>query len=117
MDCLGHHREHAAESETTLGLRQGRFSWSSTKMSDQHSRPKILERLADILVESFEVTREAIEPKASMKDDLGLDSIDAIDLAVGLEETEGVELSEDELRSIQLVGDVVDLVYDKLRSA
>jgi acyl carrier protein len=84
-------------------------------MAEQRTRPEILERLANILVESFEVERQAIEPAASLKDDLGLDSIDAIDLAVGLEETEGVELSEDELRGIRIVNDVVDLVYDKLQ--
>jgi acyl carrier protein len=84
-------------------------------MSQDQTRSEILERLADILTKSFELERSRILPDAHMKDDLGLDSIDAIDLAVGLEEAEGVELSEDELRSIRFVRDVVELVYGKLQ--
>jgi acyl carrier protein len=86
-------------------------------MTGNETRSEILDRLADILVKSFEIERAAVLTEALMKDDLGLDSIDAIDLAVGLEESEGVQLSEDELREIRRVGDVVELVYAKLHDA
>ena len=49
-------------------------------------------------------------------DDLDLDSIDAIDLAVKLEERVGLDLEEEQLRSLRLVQDVVDLVHTHLRA-
>jgi acyl carrier protein len=56
-----------------------------------------------------------VHPTAHLIDDLDLDSIDAIDLAVGLEKETGLEMNEKELRSIQIVQDVVDMVHRKLK--
>ena len=71
-------------------------------------------RISEILSESFEVAPGAIHPGAHLVDDLDLDSIDAIDLAVKLEEETGLEGSEKEIRKIAIVQDVVDLVLARL---
>ena len=71
-------------------------------------------RISEILSESFEVDPGAIHPGAHLVDDLDLDSIDAIDLAVKLEEETGLEVSEKEIRKIAIVQDVVDLVLARL---
>ena len=71
-------------------------------------------RISEILSESFEVDPGAIHPGAHLVDDLDLDSIDAIDLAVKLEEETGLEVSEKEIRKITIVQDVVDLVLARL---
>jgi acyl carrier protein len=73
--------------------------------------------VTEILIEYFEVAPEDVRPDAHVIDDLDLDSIDAIDLAVSLEEDTGLNLSDEELKGIRLVQDVVDLVHDKLQSA
>ena len=85
-------------------------------MGEQLTREQIFERLSAILVKSFEIDPSQIELSSHIIDDLDLDSLDAIDLAVGLEDETGLELSEDELREIRLVKDVVELVYDRLQS-
>lgn len=86
-------------------------------MTTDWTKERVLARVREMLVEYFEVAPEAVELTAHLIDDLDLDSIDAIDLAVGLEEDTGLKLSDDELKSIRLVQDVVDIVYAKLAGA
>jgi acyl carrier protein len=81
------------------------------------SRDSVLERVREILVESFELEPTAIQLDSRLVDDLDLDSIDAIDLAVELEQETGLRVEEQELRQIRLVGDIVDLVCSRLALA
>jgi acyl carrier protein len=78
------------------------------------SKQEILARVIELMVESFEIDPAEIVSTAHLFDDLDLDSIDAIDLVVGLEEEIGLQVTEDELRKIALVQDIVDLVHRKL---
>jgi len=80
-------------------------------------RDSVLERIREILAGSFELEPEAIQLESHLIDDLDLDSIDAIDLAVELEEETGLRLEEQELRQIRRVKDIVDLVCDRLAPA
>jgi acyl carrier protein len=86
-------------------------------MATQMTKEEILARVREILAESFELEPDAIRPDAHLIDDLDLDSIDAIDLAVSLEEETGLDVSEDELREIRRVQDVVELIHGRLQSA
>lgn len=78
------------------------------------SRESVLERVREILAESFELEPSTIRLDSHLIDDLDLDSIDAIDLAVELEHKTGFRVEQQELRKIRLVGDIVDLVYRRL---
>ena len=86
-------------------------------MSGHWTRERILERVSEILTDYFKVPAEDVRPTAHVIDDLDLDSIDAIDLAVSLEEDIGLSMSDDELRSIRLVQDLVDLFHAKMQEA
>jgi acyl carrier protein len=79
-----------------------------------HTKADVFARVVEVLVRSFELAPEQVRPDADLIDDLDLDSIDAIDLVVGLEEETGLDVSEDELKSIRVVQDVVNLVHTKL---
>ena len=81
------------------------------------TKEEIFGRVRTILVDAFELNPEDIAPNAHIIDDLDLDSIDAIDLAVDLEKETGLSLKEDELREVRLVQDVVDLIYNRLGEA
>jgi acyl carrier protein len=78
------------------------------------TKDDILAQVTDVLVRSFELEPGEVHPTAHLFDDLDLDSIDAIDLVVGLEESTGLKVAEDELVQIRVVQDVVDLVHRKL---
>jgi acyl carrier protein len=81
------------------------------------NKEEILDRVVEILSDSFELDRADVVPTAHLFEDLDLDSIDAIDLIVGLQEETGLKLTEDELRSIRIVQDVVDLLHRRLGAA
>lgn len=58
-----------------------------------------------ILVEEFEVDPAALEPTKPLAD-LGLDSLDGVDLVVALEKAFRVRIPEQEARSIRTLGDI-----------
>lgn len=77
----------------------------------------MFERLRTILKQEFGLADEQIVPGAQLADDLGLDSVDAVALAVRIEEETQLALAEEELRSLQTLAQVVDLLHARLASA
>ena len=65
-----------------------------------------------LLIELFEIDPEKITLEANLYQDLDIDSIDAIDLAVEFKKRTGRQLAPDELKKIRTVNDVVDVVCD-----
>ena len=70
--------------------------------------------IAELLVSQFEVPAEKVSAEAHLFDDLDLDSIDAIDFMVTLEDLSGLRVEEDELRRLLRFQDIVELVHGKL---
>ncbi|MGH8273248.1 MAG: acyl carrier protein [Gammaproteobacteria bacterium] len=66
----------------------------------------LTERLRAMLVERFELDPASITPDARLYEDLGLDSIDAVDLALSTEEFTGKEARVEEFKDARTVGDV-----------
>lgn len=80
------------------------------------SKEEILDQVTALLVQSFDLDPSAVHPTAHLIDDLDLDSIDAIDLAVKMQEVTGRRLEEDDLRRIRTVADIVDVLEGMLKS-
>ena len=55
---------------------------------------EVYERIVDTLVEDFQKDRDEIKPDTTLKDELGLDSLDRVDLVIALESAYNVEISE-----------------------
>jgi acyl carrier protein len=81
------------------------------------TKDQIFDRVRTILVNAFELDPGDISPTAHLIDELDLDSIDAIDLAVDLEKETGLSVKEDELRALRVVQDIVDLIHRRLDEA
>ena len=75
------------------------------------SREQLYETLSGHLVEMFEVPREKITPVARLYEDLDLDSIDAVDLVVKLQEISGKRIRPDAFKSVRTVDDVIECVH------
>ena len=72
-------------------------------MSDEELRQQVVETLAD----EFELDPGKMTPDATLYDDLGLDSLDAVDMVVALEKAFGMKLTDEEaLRSIRTMDDL-----------
>jgi acyl carrier protein len=79
------------------------------------SHDEIYERLKTYLEEMFEVPPEKISMDARLAEDLDLDSIDAVDLIVRLQELTSRKLNPEEFKSVRTVGDIVECVHELLR--
>jgi acyl carrier protein len=74
------------------------------------SNEELYDQIVDYLIAAFAVPREAISPDADLAKNLDLDSIDAVDLMVKLQELTGRKVSPDQFASVRTVQDVIDLV-------
>ena len=79
------------------------------------SHDEIYERLKTYLEEMFEVPPEKISMDARLAEDLDLDSIDAVDLIVKLQEFTSRKLNPEEFKSVRTIGDIVERVHELLR--
>lgn len=78
------------------------------------SRDEIYEKVSAYLVEMFEVPPEKITPEARLFEDLDLDSIDAIDLIVQLQNLTGRKIKAEEFKTVRTIQDVIDRVHGLL---
>ncbi len=76
----------------------------------EYTRDEIYNVLKDILVNDFEIKADRVTGDANLFDDLEFDSIDAVDLAVRLQEYTNKKISPDNFKEIRTVNDVVDAV-------
>jgi len=70
----------------------------------------VLDLLRATMHAEFGIESSKVEPAAHLIDDLDLDSIDLVDLAVSLEQERGIKLDEEELKSVRTVGDAVGAI-------
>lgn len=66
------------------------------------------EQVKEVMVETLNCEEEDIKPEALLEDDLGIDSLDAVELALALEELFGVKIPDEELSEMKTVKDIVD---------
>jgi len=78
------------------------------------SESEILSTLSSYLRELFEIPAERITLGARLLEDLDLDSIDAVDLVVKLQQYTGRRIEPGEFKSVQTVGDVVSKIHAQL---
>jgi acyl carrier protein len=75
---------------------------------------EILERIRAIFEENFAIAPERVTPEAHLFEELDLDSIDAVDLAIKLQEMTGRRIKPEEFKSVRTVADVVAAVESLL---
>ena len=74
------------------------------------SKAEIESQLQHYLVTMFEISPEKITRDARLFEDLDLDSIDAVDLIVKLQDLTGRKFKPEEFKSVRTVGDLIDHV-------
>jgi acyl carrier protein len=62
----------------------------------------------DLLAEMFELDKASLTAESNLYEDLDIDSIDAVDLAVKLKQLTGKRLQPEVFKTIRTIGDVVD---------
>ena len=64
------------------------------------------EKVRDIIVETLGCDAEAVTT-ASLADDLGADSLAAVELVMALEEAVGISIAEEDAANLKTVGDIM----------
>ncbi|HSI38099.1 MAG TPA: acyl carrier protein [Methylotenera sp.] len=77
---------------------------------------EILNKLKAIFNDTFEVDVQNITPNTHLFQDLDLDSIDAVDLAIKLQAMTGKRIKPEDFKTVRTVGDVVGTVRNLLAS-
>ena len=73
----------------------------------------MFEKVRDVLVEALNVEAETIKPESSLKDDLGIDSIAAVELSLELETEFDIRIEDEELAKLATVNDIITLIESK----
>jgi acyl carrier protein len=79
---------------------------------------EVIKRINELLIEEFELKPEQMNPEARFREDLELDSLDAVDMVVVLEQAFGFKIKKDEaFQSIRTLEDLYAFVLDKMNEA
>ena len=67
----------------------------------------MFEKVRDVIVGTLGCEAEAVTREATLTEDLGLDSIDAVELNIALEDALNVTIEDEALKEMKTVGDIV----------
>ena len=74
------------------------------------TKEEIIAAIKDVLVQEFECDPAALTPEVRLFEDLDLDSIDAVDLVVRLQNQTGLKVKAEDFKSIRTLGDVAAVI-------
>ena len=78
-------------------------------MDDQ----EVIDKINGVFEDTFEIDREKIHPDAHIFTDLGLDSLDIVDLVAALQKSFGVNIrNEEEVRNIRTLQDIYNFIIN-----
>ncbi|MCI8360372.1 MAG: acyl carrier protein [Clostridiales bacterium] len=70
----------------------------------------VFEKVKEILIQQLDVEEEKVTMESSITDDLGADSLDVVDMLMSLEDEFDVEIPDEEIENIKVVGDLVKYI-------
>ncbi len=70
----------------------------------------VFEKVQDIIVEELGVEKSTITLESHLNDDLGADSLDAVELIMAIEDAFEISVSDEVAQSLDTVGKIVDFV-------
>ena len=77
-------------------------------------RKEIEEKVREFLIDDLEVEEDKIAPEALLKDDLGIDSLDFVDIVVIVEKNFGFKIQPEEMGGVKTLKDVCDYIESKV---
>ena len=73
------------------------------------------ERVKNVIVEQLGVKDNEVVPEATFQEDLGADSLDAVELIMAIEEEFGIEIPDEDAEKAKAVQDIINYIDKKLK--
>lgn len=73
----------------------------------------MFDKVKNIIVEQLDVEESMVTADTDIRESLGADSLDLVDLAMTIEDEFEVEITDDDIEAIKTVGDLVDFLNSK----
>lgn len=73
---------------------------------------EVAERVAKIVSEQMNVTKEQVKPETSFVNDLGADSLDTVELVMQFEDEFSLNIPDEDAEKIQTVGDAIKYIEE-----
>ena len=80
-------------------------------MAKKYTKEEIFNKICEILTNEFEIDKSLLKSEANLFTDLDLDSVDAVDLAVRLQQYSDKRISPEEFKQIRTLNDIVEVIY------
>ena len=77
-------------------------------------RTEIEDKVRNFLIEELEIEPENIFPDAKLKDDMGIDSIDFVDIVVIVEKNFGFKIKAEEMAGVDTFSKFCDYIEKKI---
>jgi acyl carrier protein len=74
---------------------------------------EIKEKVENILVDEFEIEQEKLQPEALLKQDVGIDSLDFVDIVVAIEREFGFKPSTHDLKQVKTLGELYTFIQER----
>lgn len=78
------------------------------------NRQDIEEKVRQFLIDDLEIDEEKIYPEARLKDDVGIDSLDFVDIVVIVEKNFGFKIKPEEMNGVVTLNDFYDYIERKV---
>lgn len=77
-------------------------------------RKQIEEKVKNFLLEDLEIDEDKIFPEANLKDDMGIDSLDYVDIVVIVEKNFGFKIKPEEMSNVKTLSQFYDYIESKI---
>lgn len=79
-------------------------------------RKEIEDKVRDFLIEDLEVDEEKIVPESRLKEDVGIDSLDFVDIVVIVEKNFGFKIKPEEMAGVHTLADFYNYIDSKVNA-
>ncbi len=86
-------------------------------MNKQMTREEIEKKVRAFLIEELEIEEEKIADDAKLKEDMGVDSLDFVDIVVIVEKNFGFKIKPEEMQGVTTLREFIDYIESKVNVA
>ncbi len=77
-------------------------------------RGEIIEKVNEFLIDEFEIEESALDPGAHLIDDLGIESLDFVDIVVSIEKEFGFKVKREEITNVRTLDDLYGYIEKRV---